>query len=116
MSEPLLRADALFGKIAFDSHGDELGEVEAVYLNRQTQAPEWVAVRTGRSELSLAPLAGAEPSEEGVRLAVEEKLVRNAPGTDAGGPPPELSEEQEAELYHYYAIEYSGPADQPPPA
>jgi hypothetical protein len=110
-----LNADALFGKIAFDREGNELGEIEAVYLNPQTQAPEWVAVRTGRSETSLAPLAGAEPGEEGVRLAVEEKLVRNAPGRDTGPPSAELSEEEEAELYHYYAIEYSGGADQPPP-
>ena len=108
-------ADALYGKIAFDETGQELGEIEAVYLNPASQAPEWVAVRTGRTETSLAPLTGASLTPDGVHLSVEEKLVRNAPhGGEDDRLLSELSEEQEAELYHYYAIEYTGRGEQPP--
>ncbi len=114
MSSTPLEAGSLYGKMAFDRTGQELGEIEAVYVNPTSDTAEWVAIRTGRAEKSLAPLAGAAPLSEGVQLAVEEKLVRNAPYGDLVPFSAELSEEQEAELYHYYAIEYSGRAEQPP--
>lgn len=109
-----LNPDSLYGKMALDPTGEELGEIEAVYVHPATGQPEWVAIKTGRTETSLAPLAGASEVPAGVQLAVEEKLVRNAPYGGAAPFSPELSEEQEAELYHYYAIEYSGRAEQPP--
>jgi hypothetical protein len=114
MSSSDLNPDSLYGKLALDPTGEELGEIEAVYVHPGTGQPEWVAIKTGRAEKSLAPLAGAAPVPAGVQLAVEEKLVRNAPYGDSEPFSPELSEEQEAELYHYYAIEYSGRAEQPP--
>jgi sporulation protein YlmC with PRC-barrel domain len=105
-------AQALYGRTAFDQAGVELGEIEAVYLDSNTSRPEWAAVRTGRTETSLAPLAGAEVTDAGVRLAVDHRLVQGAPvGDDAGRFPTELSAEQEAELYHYYAVDYAtGPS------
>lgn len=101
--------ESLFGKTAFDVSGDELGVVDAVYLDQRTREPEWVAVRTGRTETSLAPLGGAELTDSGVRLAVPAKLVRNAPHSDhpPGQITPELTDAQEAELYLYYSIEYT---------
>lgn len=103
--------ESLLGRPAFDLKGQELGLVDAVYLDKKTGEPEWVAVRTGRSETSLAPLTGATPSAggEGVNLAVDAKLVRNAPHSDhpPGQITPELTEAQEAELYLYYSVEYT---------
>ena len=104
-----MEIESLFGKTAFDLNGEELGLVDAVYLDQQTSEPEWVAVRTGRAETSLAPLAGATLTDAGLRLAVPAKLVRNAPHSDhpAGQVTPELTDAQEAELYLYYSIEYT---------
>lgn len=101
-----------YGRQAFDRAGIEIGEIEAVYLDSASDRPEWVAVRTGRVETSLAPLAGAEVTDAGVRLAVDHRLVQRAPvGDDAGRFPEQLSAEQEAELYHYYSIDYAtGPS------
>ena len=101
--------ESLFGKTAFDVNGDELGLVDAVYLDQRTSEPEWVAVRTGRAETSLAPLGGATLTDAGVRLAVPAKLVRNAPHSDhpPGQITPELTDAQEAELYLYYSLEYT---------
>lgn len=109
--------ESLFGRPAFDLNGQEIGLVDAVYLDKQTGAPEWVAVRTGRSETSLAPLAGAVPTADGVQLAVDAKLVRNAPHSDhpPGQVTAELSEAQEAELYLYYSIEYTSSSAEEPP-
>ncbi len=105
-------AQALYGRRASDQAGIEIGEIEAVYLDSDTNRPEWAAVRTGRTETSLAPLAGAEVTDAGVRLAVDHRLVLGAPvGDDAGRFPEELSAEQEAELYHYYSVDYAtGPS------
>ena len=105
-------AQSLYGRMAFDQAGIEIGEIEAVYLDGETNRPEWAAVRTGRSETSLAPLAGAVVTDAGVQLAVDHRLVQRGPhGDDAGRFPGELSAEQEAELYHYYSVDYTtGPA------
>lgn len=114
-----LSAQDLHGKLTFDVTGDQLGSVEAVYLDRSTGRPEWAAIRTGRQETSLVPLIGASLSEGGIRLAVDRALVGNAPyGGDMADLLPEmLSEEQEAELYHYYSVEYLvADAEEPPRA
>lgn len=105
-------AQSLYGRLAFDQDGIEIGEIEAVYLDTGTGAPEWAAVRTGRTETSLAPLAGSVDTDAGVQLAVDRRMVQRAPhGDDDGRFPEQLSEEQEAELYHYYSVEYTaGPA------
>ena len=104
--------EALYGKVAVDVNGEELGIVDAVYLDKGSGEPEWVAVRTGRSETSLAPLAGATVTDAAVQLAVVAKLVRNAPHSDhpPGQITPELTDAQEAELYLYYSVEYTSPS------
>ena len=106
----------LYGKLAFDVSGQELGVVDAVYLDKGTREPEWVAVRTGRTETSLVPLAGAALGGGGVRLAVDAKLVRNAPHSDhpPGQITSELTEAQETELYLYYSVEYTPPTAEDP--
>ncbi len=108
--------ESLYGKIAFDVSDQEIAVVDAVYLDKGTGEPEWVAVRTGRSETSLAPLAGATLIDGGVRLAVDAKLVRNAPHSDhpPGEVTPELSEPQETELYLYYSVEYTSSTAEDP--
>ena len=108
---------SLYGKTAFDLNGQEIGLIDAVYLDTGTGEPEWAAVRTGRTETSLAPLAGASLTESGVQLAVDAKLVRNAPQSDhpPGQTVAELTEAQEAELYLYYSVEYTSPTAEEPP-
>lgn len=109
-------AQALYGRPALDQAGVEIGEIEAVYLDSETNRPEWAAVRTGRTETSLAPLAGAVVTDAGVQLAVDRRLVQGAPvGDESGSFPEQLGEEQEAELYHYYSIDYTAgpPAEHP---
>ena len=107
----------LYGRTAVDLNGQEIGVIDAVYLDGDSGEPEWAAVRTGRTETSLAPLAGAVPSGENVQLAVDAKLVRNAPHSDhpPGQVTAELTDAQEAELYLYYSIEYTSPTAEEPP-
>ncbi len=114
MTKPTAAAEELFGRLALDRNGDVLGTIEGVYLDASTREPEWAALRTGREETTIVPLAGAVVAEDGVRLPLDEELVRGAPGT-GGAIPPEVPAELEAELYHYYSLDYSGagPAGDP---
>ena len=107
MAEPTVVPEDLFGRLALDRDGEALGTIEGVYLDGSTQEPEWAALRTGREETTIVPLAGAEVVAEGVRLPLDEELVRGAPGT-GGAIPPEVPAQLEAELYHYYSLDYSG--------
>ena len=63
------------------------------------------------------PLAGAQPAPEAVQLAVDAKLVRNAPHSahPPGQATADLSEAQEADLYPYYSVEYTSPTAEEPP-
>ena len=82
----------------------------SVYVDADGR-PAWAAIRTGRRETSLAPLAGASSTDGELRLAVEHRLVQMAPhGDDEGRLPEQLSEEQEAELSHYYSVDYTAGA------
>ncbi|MDP9404323.1 MAG: PRC-barrel domain containing protein [Actinomycetota bacterium] len=107
MTQPAAAPEDMFGRVALDRNGGELGTIEGIYLDRSTQEPEWAAVRTGREETTIVPLAGAAAAEDGVRLPLEAELVRGAPGTH-GPLPPEVPAQLEAELYHYYSLDYSG--------
>lgn len=52
----------LYGADVTGRHGEKLGKVETVYLDNQTQRPEWAAIKTGLFgiHISLVPLARAD--------------------------------------------------------
>jgi len=93
------------GDTVVDRDGDKLGKVEDIYLDRQTDQPEWVAVKTGMigSKLSIVPLAGAQRSGDEIRVPYEKGQVKDAPSVEADG---ELSQDEEARLYRHYGLEY----------
>ena len=89
------------------SGGDKLGKVDEVYLDNETGAPEWAAVKTGLfgSNISLVPLAAADFSGSELTVPFGEDQVKNAPNHDPGR---EISVEDEKELFTYYGISYGG--------
>ena len=98
----------LQGKKLVDPSGGEIGDVQEVYLDRETDRPQFVLVKTGlfgRSS-TVVPLTGA--SLEGPRIwaDVDKDQVSDAPQVD---PEAELSPEQEAAIYRHYGISQSGP-------
>lgn len=89
------------------SGGDKLGKVDEVYLDNETGAPEWAAVKTGLfgSNISLVPLAAADFSGSELTVPFGKDQVKNAPNHDPGR---EISVEDEKELFTYYGISYGG--------
>ena len=99
--------DELDGKTVKDSDGDKIGKVTDVYLDYETQKPEWISVSTGLfgSKEALIPLAAVGQDGDDLRVPFDKAKVKDAPHHD---PDEELSQQQEAELFTYYGIPYAG--------
>jgi uncharacterized protein (TIGR02271 family) len=94
------------GYDAVGPNGNKLGTVEDIYLDQETGEPEWVALKTGMfgSKLSFAPLAQARQDGDTITLPYEKDQIKNAPRVEPDGA---LSQEEEAQLYRHYGLEYS---------
>jgi uncharacterized protein (TIGR02271 family) len=87
--------------------GEKLGKVETVYLDNETQRPEWAAVKTGLfgGHVSLVPLATAQYDDGHLQVPYTKDEVQNAPHHDPGQ---ELSVEDERQLFTHYGVDYGG--------
>ena len=94
------------GRDLVDQQGDKVGTIEELYLDQQTEQPEWAAVRTGLfgKKLSFVPIQEAEPTGGQVRVPFDKEQVKDAPRIDPDG---ELSQHEEATLYAHYGMAYS---------
>jgi len=93
------------GRDVVGPDGDKVGTVEDIYLDRETDQPEWAAVKTGLfgSKVHFVPIGDAQLSGEDLRIAYDKSMVKDAPNIDADG---ELSPAEEQELYQYYGRSY----------
>jgi sporulation protein YlmC with PRC-barrel domain len=90
--------------------GDKIGKVDEIYLDQQTGRPEWALVNTGLfgSRSSFVPLSGASQADDNVIVEWDKARVKDAPNIDADG---QLSQEEEAQLYRHYGLDYSHGGD-----
>jgi gas vesicle protein/sporulation protein YlmC with PRC-barrel domain len=91
----------LQGQVLYDSNGQEIGQIEGVYLDNDTRRPEWAAVRLGPDALALVPLSDAVPAPGGARVYFDLELVLDAP-FQLTALDNEVTEETEDLLYRYY--------------
>ena len=94
------------GRDAVDSDGDKIGSIDEIYLDTETDKPEWLAVKTGLfgSKVSFIPIAEARDTGAEVQVPYDKQQVKDAPNAEADG---ELSQEEEASLYRHYGLDYS---------
>ncbi len=94
------------GAKVIDLNGDKIGKVEEIYLDKDTDKPEWVLVNTGLfgSSSTFVPLQGSSRQGDDLQVSFDKDQVKDAPGVEAGK---ELSQSEEAELYRYYGLDYS---------
>jgi uncharacterized protein (TIGR02271 family) len=94
------------GRDMVDNDGDKIGKIEEIYLDAETNEPEWAVVTTGLfgSKQSFVPIGDATSSGDGIRVPFEKATVKDAPKVDPDG---RLSQEEERELYRHYGREYS---------
>lgn len=89
---------ALVGFVAFDRNGEELGEIEGVYLG--TEEPEWAAVLMG-SRFVIIPLVDADIFEDSLNIPFTAAEVAGAP-LQQEDLLEDLTEAQEDLLVAYY--------------
>jgi stress response protein YsnF len=89
-----------------DQSGEKIGKFEDVYLDEETSRPEWAAVNTGLFGLrkTLVPLSEAEPADEDLKVPFAAEHVKAAPSVESDE---QLSQQEEAQLYRHYGLDYS---------
>jgi PRC-barrel domain len=98
------------GKDVVDAGGDKLGKFEELYYDGETDAPAFVAVKSGLigKHLTLVPVSGASVTPDALRVGFAKSQVKDAPSYD---PETELSTDDEAGAYAYYSLPYSPAGD-----
>src|SRR5918912_449700 len=104
------------GHEARGTDGDKLGKIEEISLDRTTDEPEWIAVKTGLfgGHLSFVPLAEARLDGDAVTVPYDKATVKDAPRIEPDGElepitdanvdcaldGPEISEEEHEVVLH----------------
>jgi uncharacterized protein (TIGR02271 family) len=94
------------GRTMVDPAGDKLGTIDAIYLDDETGQPEWATVTSGlfSAKTAFVPLAQAQDTGDSVQVPYDKDQVKDAPSMEADG---QLSQDDEAELYRHYGLDYS---------
>jgi uncharacterized protein (TIGR02271 family) len=108
MSSPrTMNPESLQGLQVIDNDGSKVGKVDTIFLDVETNKPEWAAVKTGMfgGKTTLVPLVNASASSDELSVPYSKDAIKAAPHHD---PDVELSNSDEAELFTHYGIPYSG--------
>ena len=94
------------GATVLTGEGSRAGTVEEIYLDRETENPEWAVVNTGLfgTRSTFVPLVEARTEGDDILVPYSKDQIKGAPNVEADG---ELSQEEEADLYAYYGLNYS---------
>lgn len=92
----------LIGRSAMDVSGHKIGKIGQLYIEDETDQPQWITIRTGMFDgrESFAPLDGARIVGADLVLAVSKDAVKGAPNLPVGG---HLAEADNDALFDYYA-------------
>ncbi|MFK5584993.1 MULTISPECIES: PRC-barrel domain-containing protein [unclassified Serinicoccus] len=98
----------LYDAEVVDQDGHKVGRLDQVYLDNGTGEPAWITVRTGLlgGRKIFCPVANAVVEDRQVRVPYPVEMLKGAPEIACDG---HLNEDEEEELYDYYAVE-EGPA------
>jgi uncharacterized protein (TIGR02271 family) len=96
------------GRDLVDREGAKIGTIDDLYLDEQTGAPEWLTVTTGLfgTRVSFVPLAEASLHGDEVRVPFDKGQVKDAPNAERDD---HLSQDEEAQLYRHYGLDYTTP-------
>jgi sporulation protein YlmC with PRC-barrel domain len=97
------------GKVLLDVNGEKIGKLEDVYVDVETDVPQFATVKEGfiGRHLTFVPLGGITVGPNELRVVVSRDQVQEAPNIELKGE--ELSQADESALYHYYELNYTSP-------
>ena len=99
------------GATVVDEDGDKIGSLEQIYVDRSSDQPEWLLVKTGLfgNKSTFVPLEGSSADGEDLRVPYAKALVKDAPNVDEDEEG--LSGEEEQRLYAHYGRDHQPQED-----
>jgi DNA-binding CsgD family transcriptional regulator/sporulation protein YlmC with PRC-barrel domain len=97
------------GKMLVDRNGEKIGKLQDVYVDVETDQPQFATVKEGliTRHLTFVPLGGIQIGPEDLQVVVTKKQVKDAPDIEMHGD--ELSQADESALYHHFELNYAPP-------
>ena len=98
------------GKMLIDRDGEKIGKLQDVYVDVETDEPQFATVKEGLigRHLTFVPLGAIKVGPDD--LQVSRQQVKDAPNIEQHGE--ELSQDDESALYHHYELNYTPPNTQ----
>ena len=95
------------GKVVVDRDGERIGKLHDVYVDVETDEPQFGTVKEGfiGRHLTFVPLVGVEVGPDELRATVLKEQVTSAPDLDLHGQ--EMSQADESALYHHFEMNYT---------
>jgi sporulation protein YlmC with PRC-barrel domain len=100
------------GKMLIDRDGEKIGKLQDVYVDVETDEPQFATVKEGLigRHLTFVPLGAIKVGPDDLQVAVSRQQVKDAPNIEQHGE--ELSQADESALYHHYELNYTPPNTQ----
>ncbi|HLH15088.1 MAG TPA: PRC-barrel domain-containing protein [Solirubrobacteraceae bacterium] len=97
------------GKTIVDLDGEKIGKLEDVYVDVETDVPQFATVKEGLigRHLTFVPLGGVKVGPDELQVGVYKSQVQAAPDIELHGE--ELSQADESTLYHHFELNYTPP-------
>jgi hypothetical protein len=95
------------GKSLVDQNGERIGKLQDVYVDVETDEPQFGTVKEGiiGRHLTFVPLGGIQIGPDYLQVATTKEKVRSAPDLEMHGD--ELSQADESALYHHFEQNYT---------
>lgn len=95
------------GKVVVDREGERIGKLHDVYVDVETDVPQFGTVKEGfiGRHLTFVPLVGVIVGPDELRASVLKDQVKSAPDLDLHGQ--EMSQADESALYHHFELNYT---------
>jgi sporulation protein YlmC with PRC-barrel domain len=96
-------------KMLVDRDGEKIGKLQDVYVDVETDEPQFGTVKEGfiGRHLTFVPLGGIKVAPDELQVPVSSEQVKSAPNIEQHGE--ELSQADESALYHHYELNYTPP-------
>jgi sporulation protein YlmC with PRC-barrel domain len=95
------------GKMLVDRNGEKIGKLRDVYVDVETDEPQFGTVKEGfiGRHLTFVPLGGIQVGPDELKVTVTKEQVRSASDIEIHGD--ELSQADESTLYHHFELNYT---------
>jgi len=95
------------GKMLIDRNGEKIGKLQDVYVDVETDEPQFATVKEGfiGRHLAFVPLAKIQIGPDDLQVSVTKEQVKTGPDIDMHGEG--LSQADESKLYHHFEMNYT---------